>query len=601
MSDPRARTRVPEWATIDWYLLTGLCVAAAAFWGWLGFAVHTLQVVGGENDGYTEMAARILEGPLTSDGFHPLGLPLLIVGVASCGLDIFDAGRLVVIAAGILLVASTYLMARRFAGPLLAGLSVVAVAASQHVLLGAVQVCTDVPAAAFLAACLVGWSAAAGPATARRRQLFFGGLFLGLAASMRMPSLTFAIAFLPLWYGVGWWERWRRFAYSGLGGLLGLTAVAVRPPQGNFHQLVWKYRFLGDTKGFVDYMQAPAPIPWSELRGWLVQGCGDVLTYLGRGIGEPWSAGQPWLATIVSLALVLAMVVPIVRADARGTVLACGGLAYTVVLGIVSIPVQRLTVPSVVPAVVLLAALAASSRGRWRALLVAGVAALATIALASAPRHVASFAAMHPHEDLEAVRDLTREHGDWLTIATPAIGFARHVDCFYTELPEVPHPITEPAQAWQWVLSHPTVLAADFLVVGRRTWPKFAEWLRAGMPKDRYRLVRDDAVVVFAPLAALPWYRSCSATLVGDDLVLEIELPPESDPAGLVGVGCLLKDRHGVLHRLSLIPEPDGLFRLRVPNGRALAEGGKPPVPVRLTRDGVLRRGAPVPVRTVPR
>jgi 4-amino-4-deoxy-L-arabinose transferase-like glycosyltransferase len=596
---------VPAARGVDRIVLLVLLVAAVSFWSWLAFGVHTLPVVGGESDNYVDRAADALAGRLTADPFHPLGLPLLIAGVAWFGLEPWTAGRLVVIAFGVLLVAAAWLLARRFAGWPLATAAVLAFVASEHVLVGSVQVCTDVPATAMMTVALWAWTRCAGAARAPASWLWLGGLALGLAATLRMPSLALGPAFAPLLLGIATHERLRRIGWAMAGGALGLVPhIAIgwlwpRPPMNNFAQIVWKYRYRWDDPAFLAYLERREPFPWDALPGWLLQGCGDLGGYLAGGLGAPWSLQVASLATAVSVLLALGMLVGLARArrDPAGAVVAAGGLVYTSALCILSLPLARFTVPTLLPPLVLLVAAATAARTR----LVRGAATVATLVLMSAallraPASLREFDRLHPRADLAAIEALVAEHGEWLTIATPAIGLQHRVKVFTTDVQRPLDAAADAAGHWRHLLGQPAVVAADFVVVGRRTWPQFAARLREAVPADRYRVVRDDEVLVLAPVAVAPWCERASATRRGADLVLEVHLAAAFDRSRAAGVGFRLRSDSGTWHDITLLPAPDGAFRRTLENGTALLGRDSVLWPAMLTRDGALRRGPSVRV-----
>jgi len=587
----------------DRRLLLGLLLAATAFWSWLAFGVHTMPVIGGESDNYLDRATDALRGNLQSDGFHAVGLPLLIATVASAGLEVFTAGRLIAIGSGMLLVACAFLLARCFVSRPAALLTAIAVGASEYVLVGAVQACSDVPAAACGALALLCWTRAVPPGGAKAGRLWLGGFALGLAVSIRVPSFAFAPAFLPLLLAVSWRERLRRTAWTTFGGLLGLLPHLLTswlnpgPKLQNFSQIVWKYRFYTDDEAFLAYLQNPEPIPWQQLPGWLLQGCGDLGEFLWRGLGAPWSGGGGPLAIAVSVSMTAAMTVPLLRRERATSVLAIAAWSYTLALCLLSIPKTRLTIPTVVPALVLLVASVARPERRMRSAAPFCCAAFcAGAALIAIPRHLGTFERAHPRSDLQAIRDLVAAHGPWLSIATRAITLDRYVDCFFTGYPIVLVPTIAPTEYWQRVLADEKAYAADFLVVGRASWPDEYEKLRAVPPPEGYRLVHDDDVLVYAKVDTAPWCDETTAVVDGEALEIEVRLAAGFDAKTLVGVGVLMRGGTGAWNRLTLVPQPDGAFRLRLPGGRALVQQPTTIVAAMLQRDGTVRRGKSIEV-----
>lgn len=542
-------------------------VAAAGFWLWLALCVHTMTVVGGEIDHYVERAEVLLRGNLTTDRLHPMGLSLLIAALGWLGVEPFVGGRLIGVASALVLVSCTFFVVRGWAARLPATLAAIAVGASPFVLYCAVQAASDVPAAACLSMALVGFTRAAREHRSPATRLVLAGLALGFAGSLRMPSLAFAPAFLPLCFGVAWRERARRVGFTALGGAIGLAPhlVTLYLTTGklfqNTTQIVWKYRFLNDYDAFLAYLDAPTPVSWQELSGWLRIGFGDWFGYLGSGIGWPWSLDVGFVAVVVSVWFAVALLLPFVLRRRDAAVLAIGAWSYSLLLCVLSVPLDRLTIPMAMPAVALATLAWAPLPPRLRALPACVAFALAATAVGRMPTTLAYFERLHARAEMAVARGLIAEHGEWITVAMPAVGLQRGLPCFIecfvpTEDVDMPSPTY-----WDRLLANPESAAARFVVVGRGTWPAIHAELSASPPPPGYRSVQRGDVLVFERQDATGWCANAAAERVGDELHLSLRLTDGVDRSRLAGAGFLVRaGGTGDWQPLLLAPAADGGF-----------------------------------------
>jgi 4-amino-4-deoxy-L-arabinose transferase-like glycosyltransferase len=581
-------------------VLAALLAAGAAFWCWLAFSVHTQIVIGGESDCYLDRAEDLLDAKIVLDGFHPLGLPVLVAAVAWCGLATFTAGRLVAIACGLLLVACTYRIARTFASRLAAVFAAVAVGASQFVLVGAVQVCSDVPAAAFATLALWVWTRVCADRVAKARWLVAGGLAVGLAGFMRTPGLVVAPAFLPVLLGIPWRERWRRCGYTLLGAAVGfgphvLLSWYAGLPAKNASQLVWKYRRLSDDE-LLAWLRDPGPFPWAEVPGWMLQGLGDLLGYLTHGLGRPWSVTPVGaVPVVVSLLMTAAMALPLLMRQRAASVLALGAWSCAIAMCLFTLPMDRLTVPMAAPAVLL----AVHAFSRWRPMVaVACAAALAGAALAVVPRALDDFERMHAREELEALQRLAAQHGEWITVATTAIGLERHVRYGQVPLRLSNDAALAPSAHWQQLLDSVAGRHADFVLVGRTRSPVAWAALSAVPPPASHEVrERNGALVIARRGAGADPFELAEVTVRGQECHLRIRLAAWIDAAQLLAVGFVLREGRREREPLLLQPVADGSFAATIPGSAFATAGDREFVPALVTRDGVIRRGRAVTVQ----
>ncbi|MBM4063247.1 MAG: hypothetical protein FJ265_19445 [Planctomycetes bacterium] len=153
---------------------------------------------GPEWDGYVLRARELAAGGLGYHPCHPYGLPLLLAGLHSLGLEAFVAGRLVSALAGAALVGATYGIARCWTGPLTALAAALALGANGIVFEHATLACSDVPAAGVLALAFACWVAAARRDGGQLRLVFLGGVCAGVAMGFRFPSAFAAPGALAL-------------------------------------------------------------------------------------------------------------------------------------------------------------------------------------------------------------------------------------------------------------------------------------------------------------------------------------------------------------------------------------------------------------------
>lgn len=558
--------RLPRWLPVIG------CFGFAAFWIWLAVAVHTIPVVGGELDSYRERAQVILNGHLASDRLHPFGLPLLIAGLGWFGLDLFLAGKLIGVAGGLLLVVCAYRLARTWSGRSAAALVAFAVGASSHVLVGAVQACSDVPAAGLLALSLLCWTRCAEYQVATRTLLITGGVAWGLAVSVRTPSLTLLPAFLPVLLGVSWAERARRVAWTGVAGAVGLlphlltTWLAGMSLLQNHSQIVWKYRYRFDDAGFLRYLDAPEPVAWSELLHWCQIGLLDWVSYLTTRLGEPWNrAAIPGMGLTLSLCMLVAMVLALFARNRGARVLATGAFVYSVLICVLSLPEGRLVLPMAVLLVVLVT-LGWTAAARVRRSLPTGLAGIvAAAASLGIPGTLADFETLHARAEMAAVRQLVAEHGPWITVAMPTVGLDSSIPCLFATYHSHAQVPGAPEDHWGRLLANPAANAAKFVIVGQRTHPEVhAELSRVPPPPDYEQLASGDVLIFRKTIA--PWYEEASVDVRDTELLLRLRLVSTLETQAIAAAGFLVRSQLDSDWKPVVLPAgADGVHTLSIP------------------------------------
>jgi hypothetical protein len=566
-----------------------LLLIAAGMWCWLAFAVHTVEIVGGELDQYVVRARAILAGSDNHDPYHPAGYPLWLAAIASCGPDPFTAARGLGVLSGLVLTWASYRTARLWLPTGTSLLCALSVAVSEFTLVVAVQACSDVPAAAAIAVALWLWCRAAitGVTT---RGLLLAGLAFGIAISFRSPSAWFAGAFVPLLFGCSWRQRARRLLLTTAATTLGLLPHLLwywhvfGSPFHNlsWHNLVLKFHHRFDVPAWVADIPNFATIVRAEWTSWLQPAAVDVAAFLAGGLGAGLGLiSGTLLATLVSLAVLGGHGHAARQRDRARTMLALGSLPYAMLLAATFQPIDRFTIPLVLPAVLALVLPlrgAADRRSPW-ALVMAAV--LAAAVSWNAIGTIDLFRRCHPHAELAAVDALRHEFGEPVRALVRPFYRCSGADPF--------------ADLRRELHAHDQ----EFLVLARANAAEAcAAFTTAPLPGD-FRIVRDDDVLVLdASALPTPWLAAASALPDGDVIRLQLSThgAVADDPILLGAFLLVAHGEHGPeWHHLALAPTGERAFALELPRSPLRGKRCRF-VPAVIHASGMIRRGAPIEV-----
>lgn len=572
--------------------LLALLLAAAAFWSWLAFGVHTIEIVGGELDQYVVRARAILAGSDNQDPYHPAGYPLWIAALGWCGVEPFAAARALGVGFGIVLLWASHGLARLWLPPGPALLVPAIVGLSEFVVTTTVQACSDVPAAAMGTVALLQWCRAARDGVTTRR-LALGGLSLGIAASFRSPALWLLAGFLPLLWNVApghpLRERLRRVAWTASALVVGQLphfvwfAHVFGSPLHNlaWHSLVLKFHCHFDEPDWLAATPRYAEIVRDEWASWLWPAARDVLHHLANGLGSGLGVGVgSALATGLSLAVLAGLLHALWRGDRARAVLALATVCYATLLAATFRPIDRFTIPQVLPAVLALA-LPFVRRDDARPATAMLLVLLAAVAMRT-PSVLSTFHQLHPHAERQAVATLGAERGEPLRALVRPF-FAFRSDDPWTELRREMH-------------AHDH----EFVVLTRATsQPAIDALLARPLPPD-FAIVRNDALLVLdATQTPTPWLASASATARDGTLQLQLErttTAPGDDPilmaAFLVGAP---RDGGWDWQHVPLVPTGERSYAFDLPAG-ALRGLRCRFVPAVIHASGMIRRGQPFEV-----
>lgn len=574
--------------------LLALLLAAAAFWSWLAFGVHTIEIVGGELDQYVVRARAILAGSDNKDPYHPAGYPLWIAALGWCGVEPFAAARGLGVGFGVVLLWASHGLARLWLPPGPALLVPAIVGLSEFVLTTTVQACSDVPAAAMGSVALLHWCRATRDGTTARR-LVLGGLALGIATSFRSPALWLAAGLLPLLWNVAPGhpvrERLRRVAWTATAFVVGQLphlvwfAHVFGSPLHNlaWHSLVLKFHCHYDEPDWLAATPRYAEIVRDEWTSWLWPAARDVLHHLANGLGSGLGVGVgTMLATALSLAVLAGLLHALWRGrgDRARIVLALATVCYAVLLAATFRPIDRFTIPQALPAVLALA-LPFVRRDDARPATAVLLLLLAAVAW-RAPSVLSTFAQLHPHAERQAVATLGAERGEPLRALVRPF-FAFRSDDPWTELRRTLH-------------AHDH----EFVVLTRATsQPAIDALLARPLPPD-FAIVRNDEVLVLdATPTPTPWLATANATPRDGTLHLQLELAstaPSDDPVLMAAflVGAPRESTFDWQH-VPLTPTGERTYALDLPasglRGRRCRF-----VPAVIHASGMIRRGAPFEV-----
>lgn len=520
--------------------LLALLLLAAASWTWLAFAVHTVEIGGGELDQYVLRARAMLAGSDNQDAYHPAGLPVWIAALAWFGIEPFAAARALAIGFGVVLLWASHGLARLWL-PSHAALVVAAIVGlSPIVLVHAVQACSDVPAAAMATVALLHWCRAArdGATTSR---LVSGGLAIGVAASFRSPALWLLLGWLPLLRDGGFHERLRRCLWTGGAILVGMLPHLLwfwhvfGSPLHNeaWVSLLLKFHFDYDVPAWVAAKPHYAAILDAEWTSWLWPALRDALVFLATGLGAGLGVGGGGLpAVLLSLAVAAAWLHALLRGDRARAVLALAALGYAMLLAATFRPIDRFLIPLVLPAVLLLALPLARGRPAVLLLLLAAV-------VWRAPAAITHFVRSHPHAELAAVAALRDELGEPLrALVRPFCAFAT-------------------ADPWLELRRELHAHDQEFVVLSRTTSAAAIAALRALPTPPDFRIRRDDELLVLdASATPEPWLAAASAEPRDGALHLRLELHGAPTEDAILMAGFLIGAHRGGELQWQHVPLP---------------------------------------------
>jgi hypothetical protein len=569
-----------------------LLLAAAAFWSWLAFGVHTVEIIGGELDQYVVRARAILAGSDNKDPYHPAGYPLWIAALGWCGVEPFAAARALGVGFGLVLLWASHGLARLWLPPGASLLVATIVGLSEFVVTTTVQACSDVPAAAMGAVALLHWCRATRDGVTTRR-LVLGGLALGIATSFRSPALWLGAGFLPLLWNVApahpVRERLRRVGWTALSLVVGQLphfvwfAHVFGSPLHNlaWHSLVLKFHCHYDEPQWIAAAPRYDEILRAEWTSWLWPAARDALHYLGSGFANGLGVG---VATAPAIALSLAVLAGLLHALWRGdrarVALALATLCYASLLAATFRPMDRFTIPQVLPAVLALAVPFVRRDDARRATAVL-LLLLAVVALRAA-EVLRGFPLLHAHAERAAVAELGAERGE------PARALVWPFFAFVGDDP------------WTELRRHLHAYDQEFAVLSRTTSrPAIDALLARPLPPD-FAIVRNDELLVLdATQTPTPWLAAASATPRDGTLQLQLErtaTAPSDDPilmaAFLVGA-----PRAGAIdwQHVPLLPTGERSYAFDLPAG-ALRGLRCRFVPAVIHASGMIRRGTPFEV-----
>ena len=558
-------------------------VPMAALQAWLGAAVHTVTITGGESDLYVERAAGMLRGEWHADPYHPCGYPLAVYALGRLGLEPFTAAKLLSALAGLLFVAATYALLRAWVGRGPAALAAGAVAASRVVLTTSVQACSDVPAAALVTVAVALWVHAR-PGR-RWRACVAGGAFLcGVAFAVRTPSAWFVAALLPVLLAVPWRQRlagavWAAVAFvAGAAPQFVWATVHLGSPFAGpaWHSIVLKYHHRGDEMAWVADLPRYTEIARAEWVSWLPDVAAEICRFLTAGLFAWWDVGG-----VAGVALSLVALAGLLRGawsrDAGRRTAAVAGLVYAVLLAATFRPVDRLLLP-LVPFAVLgalwLQQALVRTRVQWH--LVATCAAFAVVSVWRLPAAIAHFRRLHPHAELAATERLLATYG-------PPLRALRRP--FFR--------VDDANDPWRSVRRIAQVALTEFFVLDPGTSAAAVEALeRAGVPDDFTILERRPLLIAMYTPPPRAWAEDAAAVADGDSVQLRIVVADRPELRDSLLCGFLVRPPDAEWLSLPLAATQPRTFELRVPRA-AFAAGAHRLVPTLVTSRGTIVRAQP--------
>jgi hypothetical protein len=385
-------------------------------------------------------------------------------------------------------------------------------------------------------------------------------------------------------------ERLRRVGWTALSLVVGQLphfvwfAHVFGSPLHNlaWHSLVLKFHCHYDEPGWLAATPRYAAIVRDEWTSWLWPALRDVLHHLANGLGSGLGVGVATaLATALSLAVLTGLMHALWRGDRARVVLALALACYAALLAATFRPMDRFTIPQVVPAVLLLA-LPFARRGDARPATTVLLLLLFAAVVLQVPRVLHSFAQLHPHAERAAIAALGAERGE------PVRALVR--------------PFLELAGEDPWHELRRRLHAHDqeFAVLTRATSQSAIDALLARPVPADFAIVRNDELLVLdATQTPTPWLASASATPREGTLHLQLErttTAPNDDPilmaAFLVGA-----PRAGAIdwQHVPLLPTGERSYAFDLPAG-ALRGLRCRFVPAVIHASGMIRRGTPFEV-----
>jgi hypothetical protein len=583
VSDPAAIDPCPAPSLREWPLVL-LLAFAVSFWSWLAFAVHTIPIVGGEWDQYVERAAGLLRGDLPADVYHPAGFTLLIAALAWVGVDAFVAARIWAVAFGALLLAASYGLARVWFDRATSFFTALAVGASEYVLVGAVQACPDVPAAALATLALYLW--ARGPL----QRIASGAFVLGVAWTLRAPALWIGAAVLPLLVADARLRQWRVLAGAAAAFVAGTLPQLVvswlqygSPVHSEYsHNLVLKYHHHFDAAAWVADREHLGEIFRAECTSWIVPALADCATFVATGLfGCFVDPGA--IATMLSVLVAIACAIAWRSKDAGAASVAAGGIAYGLLLAATFQPTDRLLIPLAAPMLISLLLLlrrVAGARRTW--LTAATAAAVALGSVLHAPRAIDTFRRAHPYAEVAAEARLQAELGPPLR-------------CYHNPFFDSAHE----GDPWQWLRRRAKSMGAEFFLLDPAKAPVACARLEGSpLPPDfEIRERRPVLVLVYRPTAE-HWAESAGVEPRGDEVHLSLTVADRPELAPCFACGFLMRRGTGAVANWELLALPPGAgrtFELALPRAR-FDSGPHRFVPVLMMLSGTMLRAEPIDV-----
>lgn len=591
LADPANPALEPAQPSRSWVLplLTAFALATVAT------ALPAVEI-DAEADRYHERAELLLRGEIPGSPYHPLGFPLLLVGLLPLLGDSLWAGRLVSAAAAGWLVFLGGKLAERLhrgAGPAARWL----LAGNAMLWSFGTMASSDMTAAALLLAATV--RVASGTAQAPRRHAFGIGLLLGAAVAIRHAA-WYPVPILALWAAL----RGRPVAVVGqlaLGLLLGslphwLPGWFAPPTPGiaGWHNL-YLHIVCGFDLDCLHRAQASGAIPgfWVFLqqhgadllhRG--VSTAGDtaatVLAPMLFGVqGSAWAHGWPLLPALVG------WLYP--RLRSTGWWLLAVGALTTLAVASTSLPRPRLLLPLLpLLAAGTAAALQLLPHRGLRRLLLAG---LVGTTLYGGGQQFAARLADYPSAEVQVAQQLPRLLSTPFGVLTTVPMLDRHVP--QRVYGHAGGPLDSAEATWSQLRQRLQATGADVFVTGHASHRSLhAQLTNSPLPADFRRLHQDDRTLAVAlQLPPSPWIASGTvqpdAVRLGTTATVALRLAIGADRDRLVAAGCLLRGPDHTETLLDLPVTADGEFTRELRPDRA---GTYWLAPFLLLQDGSVQR-----------
>ncbi len=593
---------------------------AFAVWMFAGAALHPVLIEGGESDQYLLRAELLGRGQIPASAFHPLMYPLLVTLVQKLVGSYFLAGKIVSALAGLSLVSCTYWLVRISAAKSVATLAALAVLLNGAVFVHGMQACSDMLFAAFTMAMVL-----CAVQTVRRPNavwLVLLGWTLGLAMGTRYT----AFLFLPAVLAVAVWPRAsQRSAAESPGSTLHLRAAARRLaltiaaaalgylPHGVLNTLsagapfaneAWRstaLKYGGGTPHEVLLPKDPSLLwqqfeqHWAE---WMRIGIADFGRVWTRDLpamlfaqeAEPYLLGMALLGLLLLATLLerrAALVVPVAVAALYALGIA---LSFT--------PMPRLMFPALALLVAGLGGACASSSKLVRHSCIVSLCALVAAEGLRLPAQLRSFQSLHPLPEIEAARELGRNFGSGILIASSYGDTGMHVPCKVFWIPDVAFGAAPDGyDFWQHLFSVSSWSKAEFFVVGKISDEAMHRGLRTSAVGQGFEVLRsDDDVLVLRLANRREWIAAATAQLdqVGGFVELRIALALGADPSKIAAAGFALFSPTGEESQVQLRTIEEHGFVERIQIGQLGKPGRWRLVPVLVLLSNARLLGEPI-------